>query len=440
MPADQLVISATRLKKLDEGNMGGCSRKYAGEYFFGMREEQGASARFGEDFHHACDVYQTTGVVPAPESTIGKLLRSGAHFLRRPSEGALIESEHRGELPDGTEYVAYLDACTAPENATFDILVLDDQKTTSDAARALTDETLVQDLQAGFYSWVAHTPHLYRPKKGEGEWLEWVPNWRSVGLNWNYFLTRGSPRAWRARGFFKRDEADAFMAARIMPLVERAKALHAAFLGGQLTELNHAPHDMRGCEGVGLWCGAESKCDFGTEGLVQLRAPSEARKLDTLPTNTKTEKEGPTMGLAELRAKYGQKSTAPAAATAAAPAETPAAPPAPEPTPAPVSPAAAAPVEDVTEPTPAKRARKAPPAAPPGGSAGAADTINPPEAKEALAQIRSEVAAAKAADVAAVNPGPSENPFRHYSTEQLRDELRLRGYSVYLSSGAEVAA
>lgn len=143
------------------------------------------------------------------------------------------------------------------------------------------------------------------------------------------------------------------------------------------------------------------------------------------------------MGLAELRAKYGQKSATPAPAAAVA-APAPVAAEVEETDEEEVAEEAPAPVQVVTPPPAARapRTRKAPPAAPPGGNS-PEDTINPPEAKAALAAIRSEVAAAN-------DPAPKLLGFTaalgEFTTEQLRDELRLRGYSVYLSSGAEVVS
>lgn len=369
------TISATRLKTI-----AACERKYVGQYLFGMREEQGAGAKFGEDFHKAAEIYQLTGRVPAPESTIGKLLRQGTHFLRRPGSGALIEAEHRGELPDGTEWVAYIDASDAHAPVSFGQFRVDDQKTTSLAERALTDATLAADLQGGFYGWIPFQPHLYR--LGEDQpWLEWDPakiGHASVALVWNYFLTRGSAKAWQVRAFVKQADADRFLDTRVMPLVERIKALHSAFDAGQLRQLNDAERDLHGCDGVGTWCGAAAACDFNAGGLVALRRNKESKP----------------MGLAELRAKYGQKN-APAAAPAAQPA-----PSAPAPEPEVVETVAEEPsIVEVSKVTGKPRGRRvAPPAAPP---APEGDRINPPEAVEALAEIRAEVANDNAALAAA---------------------------------------
>jgi hypothetical protein len=448
------VISATRLK-----TVAACERKYAGQYLFGLKEEQGAGAQFGEQFHKAAELYQETGDMGVPpESAIGKLIRAGGHYLRRPGSGALIEYEHRGFLPDGdavrgipgTPFVAYLDASDpAPVFGSMQVETtfgVDDQKTTSDAARALTDQTLLTDLQAMFYAWIVVTPHWYARRLPHGyygpqQWMPWKPGdrIREVALRWNYFLTRGPTRAWQARAFAKLDTCREFMKAEILPLVRRIRALHAAHDAGTLTELNDAPRDLHGCDGVGHWCGAFTKCNFSAEGLVQLR---------TINSNNKDTNN---MGLAELRAKYGQK---PSTAVESAPAPAPAAPAtlaeykslpvveadeateesAPE----------APPVEPAPAPAPrARKPRQAPPAAPP---APEGDTINPPEAKVALAQIRAEVAAANDAAPAS-SPAPESGtvPAVHemaakgaaaFSTEQLRDELCRRGYTVSLTRGA----
>ncbi len=436
MPAP--TISASRLIKAT------CERKYVGHYLFGLREEQGPGALFGTEFHSAAEHYQLTGEVNAPESTIGRLLRGGLHLLRKPGSGALIEAEHRGLLPDGTEWVAYLDASDpAP---TYGILKVesfqvDDQKTTSEASRALTDATLKTDLQSMFYGWIPFQPHQYRLNE-ESPWLEWTPpaELRNVALFWNYFLTRGSPRAWQARAFVDRAQTDAFMAERIMPIVERIKGLHAAFDAGVLTELNHADLNLDACQGVGVWCGAANKCEFSQPGLIQLRKKDTNMGLKELrekaksagatapaenPAPAAAEPEAPTVvqssvgALAKLRAKYGQAPTpaalnpkpeeqpsAPAAAAEELPKAVAAAS---EPS---KSESSSAPTTDVTgaesvAPPPAARARRprpqvAPPAEPPSPEG---DRINPPEALNALAEIRSEVAAANAA-----NDGASAAP------------------------------
>lgn len=432
MAASAPVISASRLKTI-----AACERKYAGQYLFGLKEEQGSGAKFGEDFHKAAEIYQLTGVIPAPETAIGKLLRSGAHFLRKPGSGALIEYEHRGELPDGTPYVAFIDASDAApsfEILSVDTFQVDDQKTTSAAERALTDAALLEDMQAMFYAWIVFTPHWYAERmpygfQGPQQWREWVPpkNLRAVALRWNYFLTRGSPKAWQAKAFAKLDACQRFMAERIMPLVGRIRALHDARAAGVLAEVNHAERDLHGCDGVGTWCGAADACDFNAGGLVALRRNKESKQ---------------PMGLAELRAKYGQK-------TAAAPA--PVAPPAPEPVveePDLVE-AEAEEVEETPPPKPApaapaartRKARVAPPAEPP---APEGDRINPPEAVQALAEIRAEVANDNATPAA--QPAPVEFPqltvqqASTLSTDVLVGALCLRGYTVTITQSKYEAA
>jgi hypothetical protein len=378
------TISVSRLQKA------ACERKYVGHYLLGLKEEQGAGAQFGTEFHAACEAYQLTGDMGvSPESTIGKLLRAGAHFLKLPkSTNMLIEAEHRGTLPDGTPWMAYLDASDAWVNPLTATLCVDDQKTTSDAARALTSQTLPEDLQGGFYSWIMFQPHEYRLTE-ESPWLEWDPaGIKSVRLNWNYFLTRGSPRAWNVPAFISRQQADRHLDTRIMPLVERVKAIHAAFDADKLSLLNDFARNMGACGGVGTWCGASAQCDMnraGTSVLVQL--------------TTKPKQENTDMGLAELKAKYGQKPTTTPAASPKAestetvassqPSESVAAPAAEEPASATAAPETSPPVTEsaASAPSARPRTRRAPPVAPP---APEGDTINPPEAKSALAELQVE--------------------------------------------------
>lgn len=401
-------ISAKQLK------MVACERKYAGHYLHGLKEEQGPGALRGVQFHKIGEAYQETGQVIEPESDMARVFMAGVHLLDAPGS-MCSEYEHEGFLFDNvTKYVAKIDAHSTPEECQrTGVVRVRDLKTTSNPTYALTEETLLADIQAGLYSWVLLTPHKYRKNPEiygddpvKNPWLWWLPNGvHRVDLTWTYFLTKGKPRAWEVKASTTVKPAVAFVVEQIMPLVEKIKIIRA-----RRPELNATPHNMGACAGVGEWCGAYSKCDMdrGVPPLVPLANLTRAPRHVTIEAPTDDRKDTEDMGLEALKAKLAQQAgVAPEATPAATPAAAPK-----QSAPPPAAQAEAPATEVVTppaaeEPAPASkpRTRAKPPAAPPGGSQGPTDTINPPEATQALAKLRSEPVTGDAVDqhVAALN-------------------------------------
>lgn len=402
------TISATRLKTIGgEKGEPGCERKYAAHYLFDMKQSGSPALEFGSALHSLAEEYQTTGNVSVPESELGRVFRSGIHLLAPdgapiPEEQAylagicgplLIEHEHVGQLPDGTEFVAYLDGHSA-RGGTTNLVVIQDLKTTSNPRYALESDPdsphyLGADIQAMFYAWILLClPHWYCPPlpadhAGPKHWQWWDPVERCAKggrLRWVYFLSRGVPRAWDVSVFVTPAQAARFMQDTILPLAAKIVALHswrAANPGATLSEIDRT---LDACGGRGRWCGAGERdaCEYGALGtpindLIQLKVrkvttPNErllALKNNLANRGTPATGNLPVPETVAPKAPESAPVAAPAAATdsSAAPAAAPATVTAPA----------------VAEPAKRTRAPRKPPA-----SAGAG--INPPESNEVTTQ------------------------------------------------------
>jgi hypothetical protein len=447
------TYSASRGKVIDgEKGQPGCERRYAGQYIFGFKQSTTAALANGSELHAKAEHLQLTGELLDPESDMSVLLASGAHLLGMCGP-LLVEHEHRGELPDGTPYVAYLDGQSERAlNGTGTVIVQDlktcgsprfalrgldqDDDTGEDmspdyralrGARALDSDpfALRNDGQAMFYAWIllCAPAHWFAPTLPEGHygpqhWQWWDPKERearSCRLRWLYFLTNGNPRAWEETDWVMPAQATAYMNTKILPAVARITAIHRWRLANPSATLDELDRTPAACNNKGRWCGTyeHDACNFEQIGtpindLIQLRV----RKPMT-----------PAERLAQLR---GEVAATPVAPTAAAPApEAPAAspPPAAAADPSPVAvtsePApVAAPVSEKAAPGAAaaeltrgqkaaatraatRAANKAAAAATPAAALGAG--VNPPEAKEALAKLASEAAGLVAAPESTTN-------------------------------------
>ena len=185
------VYSASRGKLIaGEKDSPGCERKYAGQYLFGFKQSTTAALANGSELHAKAEHLQLTGELLDPESDMSVLLASGAHLLQQCGK-LLVEHEHRGELPDGTPYVAYLDGqseralhgtgtvivqdlktCGSPkfalcglDQASLDAEDLPPEERALRGATALSEDpfALRNDGQAMFYSWIllCAPPHWF---------------------------------------------------------------------------------------------------------------------------------------------------------------------------------------------------------------------------------------------------------------------------------------
>jgi hypothetical protein len=462
-----LVISASKLTVLGgEKGSQGCERKLVGQYYKGMKQSSSAALEFGSDLHEAAEELQATGEVPDPEGDVGVVLRAGAHLLGTCGK-LLVEHEHRGFLPDGTPYVAFLDG-QSPDGGDTSCVVIQDLKSTSNPRYALvpgdSEYGIQRNIQAKFYAWIllCDDPHWFAPRLAHGtvgpqQWKIWDPVERgalSGRLRWLYFLTKGVARAWDVSDFVSPEQAAAFMAGVIMPLVERIKAAHSWCSSHPEAELKEFDRNLSACSNVGRWCGVGERdaCDFAALGtpvldLVQLRVrpklTAEQRLAALRPQSKPTQPKEPQQmttpaqatqeRLAALRARTAA-GAAPLVVTPPAAAPTPAPAPAAQETPAASPPAASAavpaeaPQSEATASTATTGTDAAPisateapaaPAAPrrpgrprtrpPAALTGAG--INPPEGQQALALLTEEgPSAAPAPSAEPVSAPPAETP------------------------------
>ncbi len=393
--APDLVISANRLKKVGgEKGTPGCERKYIGEYFLGLKQGSSEALERGTALHERAEDFQATGEIAEPEDEIGVLLASGAHLVNACGK-LLVEWVHAGTLPDGTEYIAYIDG-HSHDGGQGHLIIIQDLKTTSNPRYALdtdpeSDHYLGADLQAMLYAWILLCDkHMCAPPLPEGHfgplhWRVWDPIERDAQqgrLRWLYFLTRDRARAWDVTAWVSPTEAAAFMQAKILPHVLTIRALHQWHSAHPTATLDDYDRNTAACSGKGRWCGpGEHKaCNFDQLGtpirdLIQLR---------TRPKMTPQER------LANMRKGGPAATEAPKAPTAAAPA----------PSPEPASPAA-----------PTTITSTAAPAASPGTTEAGAPTeaASPKPRGRAPRAPKSPVANQATGETAGVNP-PSEAP------------------------------
>jgi hypothetical protein len=291
------VISATRLKAIGgDKEDPGCERKYAAQYPRGLKQFPTSALDTGSALHKLGEVFQITGDVELPESELGDIFRAGAHLLA-PGEpwGRLdIEYEHRGLLPCGTPYVAYLDGAARTDDA----VLIQDIKTTSNPRYAHSADSLTRDLQAMFYAWIllCDDGHWYAPRLGDGEygpqqWKQWsTDGLQCAYLRWVYFLTRGNPRGWipvdddKELPRVSTELVAMHYRVHIAPLVEKIIALHQWHDANPDAKLSEIDRNLQACSGRGRWCGLGERnaCEFGAIGTPILTLLTQGpRKMTT---------------------------------------------------------------------------------------------------------------------------------------------------------------
>lgn len=420
-PYEPPVISASRLKTVGgEKGAPGCERKLAGAYVFGMKQASTPALERGTILHGSAEVYQATGVIPDPESEESIILAAGAHLLTTCGK-MLVEYEHRGFLPDGSPFVAYMDG-HSPNGGPCNTVVIQDIKTSGSPRHALTgaDENgegdtdpnvdhyhLLNDIQSMLYAWILLCcKHEYR-KDENSPWMVWdpevmfeTPRARNARLRWIYFLTKGNPRAWEVNAFVLPPAAEAFMTSVILPLVSKINALHQWHYSNPHGSIDDVEPNGRACDGRGRWCGVyeHNACQFDRLGtplldLVQLKV----RKVTT-----------PQERIAAVRARQQAAAAAAGGAPPAAPApvEAPAATPPPAVVAAATSVATSAPASPSSVPVAPDSATPAPAAAEGELSRGQKAALT---RAQNLAAAKARVAAAAAGAPAAegINP-PAE--------------------------------
>lgn len=411
------TMSASRLKALGgEKGATGCERKLAGQYLFGLKQASTEALERGTALHSAAEVLQATGEIHDPEREVGRILRSGAHLIMQCGD-LLVEWEHAGTLPDGSPYVAFLDGHTEWPDPLTGTVIVQDLKTTGNAAYALVpgngEYGLLRDIQVMFYNWILLcNVHWFCPPLPDGHygpkhWRVWDPkerNARSARDRWLYFLTRGVPRAWEVTDFCLPATAAAFMRDTIMPLVQKINWIHEWHYANPGATLDQFDRNFNACQRKQKWCGVgeNNACDFEALGtpisdLIKLKVRPKMTPQERLAALKKNVAAGVATGVpaapatpaAELTsppkaetATTAQPSAAVGAATTAAPSPQPAT----EPTP--LVPVVVAAETSTTAPASAEPAPKArrgrpprAPAAPPGAG------VNPPEVVEALAAV-----------------------------------------------------
>lgn len=432
-PVPGVVISATRLTMVGGEKGGpGCERKYFGSYPLDIKQAETEALRRGSALHLLAELFQADGEVEIPESEVGEIFRSGAHKLDECGK-LLVEWEHSGQFPDGTEWIAYLDGHSPHGGDTY-CVVVQDIKTTSRAEYALnedkgSDNYLAKNIQAMFYAWIIMCcPHWYAPPLPDGHfgpkhWRRWEPEQqraRAVRLRWIYFLTSGKPRAWEVTVFVYPEQAAAFYTSVLRPAIDTILNIHRWHLANPGARLDEFDRNSGACKGRQIWCGPGERgmCNLDQLGtpiadLVQLRVRPKLSAKERLaaikkpgapPATTDTKEPTPMSdpkadAAARLEALKAKRKTAPAPAPAAPPPqEEPAASPpvettAPESTPSipdaqpepATTPADAAPAPDAPAAQPKPRGRPKRPPVNPG--TGAPAGINPPESAAALAAL-----------------------------------------------------
>lgn len=232
-----------------------CLRKWACKYLHRLPDPKHPAAQDGIDFHELLRAMCGPAGPAAnaqPESKIGRWARA-LYPLTPP--GVVCELEqtfpyrgHRASFridftvrgPDGS-FVAFGDwkSCAGPK-------------------WALTDRTIVDDLQANLEAFGFMT----------------VFGLTEVPVRWLY-VDKKTDRAWHVDGRFTLAQTDEWLAEHALPwmrLIERLRALHAA---GQTPPVASVPHDPLACDGVGRHCAFLGRCQMRAgptaPTLIQLR-------------------------------------------------------------------------------------------------------------------------------------------------------------------------
>ena len=255
-------VSASQIKTWND-----CPRKWGFKYIDGLEDPPSKAAILGSKVHAELERYLGGGDIDEA-SDAGKIAATALDLLPEPREDLSVEEEVVFEL-DGVTFRGFVDLIDPAGPTIFD------HKTSSDPKRwGLTEETLVDDVQALMYATAG--------------FLRWDLD--SVGLQWTYLKTRGTAMATAVRATLSKDETLEKFRTRIHPtalaIVEAADCAESAL------ELSAKPS---GCSKFG-GCPFSGVCPRTEDQLLESSL------------GTKTGKETDTMTLKDLlKAKNGKK-------------------------------------------------------------------------------------------------------------------------------------
>jgi hypothetical protein len=203
--SETLLLSATQISLVGE-----CERKWALAYVCGFKSPQTPAQALGQ----AVDDGQLQPYLkwgrPFDDSEAGKIAAAGLQFLPKPrAQTPGLEAQKYFKIPSASSlqgqpapfaYQGYLDIW-APKGGFPTIPFtgnpqVGDSKTTKNKRYAKTEEQLKKDPQAMLYSVWAMFDHRSREGK--------IP--KGVDLNWIYFLTDGSYKAFERKATAVADE------------------------------------------------------------------------------------------------------------------------------------------------------------------------------------------------------------------------------------------
>lgn len=254
MATDLLRVSVKQLEMAFN-----CPRKWAYHYLEKVPQEEGEALAIGNAVHHDMKLLLTGGApVYGPETRIGKMCRELLPYARNVSGRHQSEIIKQVELPEyGLKVDLRADYLDRPW--------LKDWKTTG----APTPKATLPVLTGGKKFWALQSlenefqPNVYAFLLMRDHWRGQVD---AVEAQWCFvskkFKDGGTPKTWTVEHTFWWAETLAWFEKYVVPAAELIRDMRAAWAEKTLDSARQAPHNVRSCEGAGLFCDAARHCGF----------------------------------------------------------------------------------------------------------------------------------------------------------------------------------
>ncbi len=269
---EERYCSASQVEKYEL-----CPRKWAFRYVDGIEDEKSDAAELGTECHEQLELWLRDGRQIDLTKRSGKIVVVGLHLLPSPgTPGLVTERELLFEM-GGHKWIGYTDYSILGANPRP---IVGDHKTTGDFRWMKSAEKLrTSDGQAALYAAEAM--------------LETGAD--AVDLQWNYFRTKGAPKAEPVRAIVTRDDVTPTLTRMIVVADEMQEIRRQGLTALQVVSNPNA------CDAFG-GCPHKSKCNISISQRFKANMAQQKTAADVL---------------AELKAKKTQGVNAPPAAVAA---------------------------------------------------------------------------------------------------------------------------
>jgi hypothetical protein len=242
-----------------------CPRKWAYHYLEGIPQLEGEPLIIGNAVHHDMkQLIEGKPPVHGPESFIGKMCRELLQYAKNESGRHQSEIIKQVKLPEyGLKVDLRADYLDRPR--------LKDWKTTgAPSPRATLPmmgggkkfwalQSLENEFQPNVYSFLLMRDHWKGEKAIPAEWCFVSKKFRDGQ----------TPRTWTVPHVFDWEATKTWFEKYVVPTAELIREMRQAWAEKTLDSARVVPHNIRACEGAGLFCDAAGRCAFKSSPAMQ---------------------------------------------------------------------------------------------------------------------------------------------------------------------------